>query len=59
MSVHVSDENSFVPEDDGFYVPRCQCGWSWGAVPDLDIVTDVLMEHAREQALIEDRAQSA
>lgn len=46
--LHQCDGESLVQDAIGFYTPRCTCGWSWGQVPDLETLTDVLMAHAQE-----------
>lgn len=44
----------FYENDEGWWEPRCACGWSFGVVPDAETAADALMQHARERALIED-----
>lgn len=51
---HLCDEICLRPSADGWYTSRCECGWVGQTVPDLDVLIDDLMQHARERALIED-----
>jgi len=44
---------NFEPNDEGWYVPECQCGWTWAPVPDAEDAADALMQHAREQGYLE------
>ncbi len=37
------------PNEEGWFIPRCQCGWKWIACPDAETAADALMEHAYEQ----------
>lgn len=54
-SRHVSDGSSFEPNENqaGFHTARCQCARNFGPLPDIETVTDVLMEHAYERAMSE------
>jgi hypothetical protein len=49
--IHQSD--GIGEDDDGFFTPRCTCGWRWGPCPDLETLVDVLMDHAAERAITE------
>jgi hypothetical protein len=43
----IHQSHNFGQEDsDGFVTPRCECGWTFGPVPDPETACDVLMEHA-------------
>ena len=44
----------FYENDEGWWEPKCECGWTFGVVPDAETAVDALMQHARERALIED-----
>ena len=50
--MHLSTD--FYKNDEGWWVPACECGWSSGPVPDAETAADALMQHARERALLED-----
>lgn len=50
--MHLSTD--FCEQPDGFWEPKCECGWHGGHVPDAETAVDFLMQHAREMALIED-----
>lgn len=43
-----------VEDTRGFFTPRCECGWRWAPVPDIETLIDALMQHARKQGLLED-----
>lgn len=42
---------NFEENDEGWYVPECQCGWTWAPVPDAETAADALMEHAYVQGV--------
>lgn len=44
--IHLSDETSFIPDEDGWLWARCVCGYETGPFPDFGVVLDALMEHA-------------
>ena len=44
---------NFEPNNEGWYVPECQCGWSWPVVPDAETCADALMQHAYEQGILD------
>lgn len=52
---HMCDPECLDARADGWFQGRCDCGWVGQVVPDLDILVDDLMEHARVRALIEDK----
>lgn len=43
---HMVDDSCTEPDDTGFYVARCYCGFEFGPLPGITEVIDVLMEHA-------------
>ena len=46
---HQAKDGTTVPSRDGWFYARCSCGrFKFGPVPDVEIVVDVLMEHAFE-----------
>lgn len=47
MTTHTSD---IFEDEDGWIIARCTCGWQFGAVPDNETATDVLMDHVAERA---------
>jgi hypothetical protein len=47
---HASDD--FYENDEGWWEPRCCCGWYFGAVvPSAEDACDALMDHVYEAAL--------
>lgn len=44
VTLHLSA--NFDESEDGWIVPTCTCGWTFGPVPDREIAVDVLMAHA-------------
>lgn len=56
--IHMSHAETLLSDDDGWHQARCTCGWAQGPLPDLETVVDVLMQHAREMALLEDREEA-
>ncbi len=53
MAEHTSDSYE---DQDGWIIARCKCGFVFGPVPDHEIATDVLMDHAQDVAFIAFRA---
>lgn len=47
-NVHLSDASSLETDETGFYTARCECGWAFGPLPDVETVVDALMDHARD-----------
>lgn len=50
---HVSRPGIGVEDEMGFYTAACSCGCVLGAVPDVETLVDVMMEHVAEMALRE------
>lgn len=48
------DGRSLQPDQQGRFIAVCTCGWGQTMLPDLETVVDVLMQHSREMALLED-----
>lgn len=46
---HLSDEMTFVVDDEGWMTARCLCEWEQGPLPGPEEVVDALMTHAFEQ----------
>ena len=50
-SRHLSDPQSFTPDEDEWFHARCTCGYAPDAAfPDLETVVDELMAHAARMA---------
>lgn len=46
---------NFEPNERGWIHAECQCGWVFGLCPNAEDAADALMEHAYEQAVLENR----
>lgn len=52
MNGHMSDESSFIEDEDGFMTARCACTWTMGPLPGPEEVADALMDHAYEEGCL-------
>lgn len=50
MTEHYCEEIG--PDDEGWNFARCNCGYQTEPAPDLDIVVDMMMDHAMKQMQI-------
>lgn len=50
LNLHQSDPVCFEADAEGWYTARCECGWSFGPLPDVETMVDALMAHAAEMA---------
>ena len=41
-------------DHDGWLLPTCQCGWTFGPVPDDETCCDVLMAHAYQRGIVDE-----
>lgn len=55
---HRLADECLISDDHGFFVPRCTCGWAFGPVPDVEILIDVLIEHAADAGMMREEQQS-
>ena len=47
MTAHASEPSMLTPDDAGFYLAACVCGWTTEAwFPDLETAVDELVAHA-------------
>lgn len=49
MAAHYSER--FEENGEGWWVPRCKCGWKGGSYPDAEDACDALMDHAYDAGL--------
>lgn len=43
----------FFADEEGWWIPRCNCGFVGSPCPDAEDAVDVLMDHAYEVAVME------
>lgn len=47
---HLSADTALEPDEGGWYTAACTCGFTFGPLPALTEVVDVLMDHAGDEA---------